>query len=114
MKTMFGTGGAKEAVAAVMVGSSVIISRSTLCSRYKAAKGKLEAAMDDPHKDVEEEDLQLFNRTAGSRDSDANKQSLTSHSTRDYLQSVARARDDNNKGMTRKEMITFISEIESV
>ena len=56
----------------------------------------------------EEEDLCMFSCAA------ANEihcwKCLTTASTREYLQSVARARDDNN-GMTRKEIISLISEI---
>ena len=115
MKTMFETGGNdKEAIAAIASMSSIVIPRSTLRSRYKTAKEKLDAATDDPHEDAEKEDLQLFDRAAVTEENNNGKPGLTSQSTRDYLQSVARARDDNNKGMTRKEMICFIAEIESV
>ena len=60
----------------------------------------------------EKEDLHLFNLAATNKI--GNWKCLTTEFTRDYLQSVARTRDDNNKGLTRKEMICLISEIESV
>ena len=104
MKTMFETGGnGQEAIAAIALASSIIIPRSTLHSRYKTAMEKLNAETDDLHEDAEKEDLQLFDCAAVSRENKNAKRSLTSQSTRDYLQSVARAKDDNNKGMTRKD-----------
>ena len=70
--------------------------------------------MDDTHKDAEKEVLQLFYCTEVNKEKNNGKLSLTSQSTSDYLQSVTRARDDNNKGMTRKEMISLMAELESV
>ena len=51
---------------------------------------------------------------AGTRGGAGGSKSLTSSETRQLLQSVAVARDHNNKGMARKEMVAFIAEIEKV
>ena len=60
IKSMFETEGGKEAHAAIKMVSIIIIPRSTLCSRSKTAKKKLEAEVDDPHEDAGKENLQLF------------------------------------------------------
>ena len=72
--------------------------------------------MDAPHDDKVNEDLQLFDWSYQKKDkNNGNTQpGLTSRSTREYLQSMANLRDDNNRGMTRKEMNCFIAEIETV
>ena len=107
MRSTLETGGNyKVAVSAIAGVSSIIIPRSTLRSCYQNAKTKNEVDVN------EKEDLHLFNRAATNKI--GNRKCLTTESTRDYLQSEARARDDNNKGMSRKEMICLISEIESV
>ena len=104
---MLSNGGAyaaakKEAVSKFGERASVI-SRGTVISRYKKAKKKAEdqAAAD-------EHDYDVFDRHKANENSGG----LTSSETQGYLQSVAVTRDKNNKGMTRKEMIQFIAQLE--
>ena len=107
MRSMLKTGDDyKVAVSAIAGVLPLIIPRSTMRSRYKNAKTKNEVDVN------EKEDLHLFNRAATNKI--GNRKCLTTESTRDYLQSVARARYNNNKGMLKKEMICLISEIENV
>ena len=104
-------GNVKEALAAILEESSVVIPAATLRSRWKKFTSNVWTKINGPHDDEEvDEDLALFDRSQ-MKDKSAG---LTSQSTQKYLQSVANARDDNNRGMTRKEMICFISDIENV
>ena len=80
-----------------------LLPRTTVLSRYNKAKKKAEdQAADDEH------EYDAFDR----RKANENDRGLTSTETQGFLQSVAVARDKNNKGMTRKEMIQFIAQIE--
>ena len=56
------------------------------------------------------DNLSLFDR---SKDNDVSNK-LTAEADRNILMQIAVARDNNNKGMSRKEMITFIAEIKGV
>ena len=92
----------KEAVSRFGNNAS-LIPRGTVRSRYNAAKKRAEdQAAGDEH------DLDAFDRHKANEKCHG----LTSSETQGYLQSVAVARDKNNKGMTRKEMIQFIAQIE--
>ena len=54
------------------------------------------------------DDIYTFDRTK----MNVHRIGLTTPETRLYYQSVAKSRDESNRGMTRKEMIQLISEIE--
>ena len=102
--SMLASGGnSKLAYSAIIkgCGEDVVIPRQTLLSRFKSAKARLEVGGETPGG--------IFERKQRKQ-----SRSLTDQSTRDLLQSVAKSRDHSNNGMSRKEMINFISEIEGV
>ena len=91
---------------------SGVLSRGTLRSRYLSLTKRI-AESGDKHEDEITDDIAMFDRIKNSQ-SDGKGGGLTSKSTQDYLQSVARSRDNSNRGMSRKEMISFIAQIENV
>jgi len=88
-------------------GMSLSIPRQTLRSRWHK---RVELMSKSCNKDEEENNLSLFDR---SKDDDGGNK-LTTEADRNLLMQIAVARDNNNKGMSRKEMITFIAEIKRV
>lgn len=111
VESMLLTGGnVNQATKAIAeAGHTVEIKLQTLTSRWKKAKKDLEKKADKNHEN--DEDLEQF---ASSKDMDGGMKSLTSESTRDFLQAVVRARDNANKGMARWEMINLIADLEGV
>ena len=121
MASMVQTGGntktAQEDVC--LAGHMIRVPRMTLINRWNKLKLKMEEEDGDLEEEVtNRDDIAMFDRKETSVSSKSNpgrgRASLTSKATRDLLQNIAVARDANNNGMGRKEMITFISEIENV
>ena len=109
--SIFETGGDGPAAAAAILskfGPKILINRSTLRSRFEKLKKQINEAGKN-HEDDGNQDLEMFIRDDHEQ---RMRNSLTSRETQLYLQSIANARDNNNKGISRKEMITFISELE--
>ena len=108
---MFETGGDVTAAAAAILskfGPKILINRSTLRSRFEKFKKQRNEAGQN-HEGDGNQDLEMFVRDDHGR---RMRNSLSSRDTQLYLQSIENARDKNNKGMSRKEIITFISELE--
>ena len=113
LRVMMETGGDWPAALKAMQATTTanVVPRSTIISRYnKVIKDTLQANEKHDLDDEEEDDLHLFDRRVVIQEGSPNR-SLTNESTRAYLQSVAKARDNNNRGMARKEMISFIAEL---
>ena len=109
--SMFETGGGGPAAAAAIFckfGPTILINRSTLRSRFEKVKKQMNEAGQNNEGDGNQDPEMFFRDDHGRRI----RNSLTSRETQLYLQSIANARDNNNKGMSRKEMIYFISELE--
>ena len=109
--SMFETGGDVPAAAAAILskfGPIILINRSNLRSRFEKVKKQMNEAGKN-HEGDGNQDLEIFVRDDhGWR----MRNSLTSQETQLYLQSIVNARDNNNKGMSWKEIISFISELE--
>ena len=108
--SMFETGGCGPAAASAILskfGPIILINRSTLRSRFEKLKKQRNEAGQN-HEGDGSQDLEMFVRDNHGR---RMRNSLTSRETQLYLQSIANARDNNSKGMSRKEMISFISEL---
>ena len=95
----------KARVDMAMVSRVVIIPQKTLADHYVRAKEKLDAERNI--------DLVAFDRKKMNAEGEGKAKALTSEDTRLYLQEVAKARDESNRGMPRKEMIQLISNIQS-
>lgn len=88
-------------------GMSSSIPKSTLRSRWQK---RVKLMSKSCNKEEVVDNLSLFDR---SKDNDVGNK-LTTEADRNILMQIAVARDNNNKGMSRKEMITFIAEIKGV
>lgn len=86
-----------------------IISRSTLNSRLKSSMAK------NVSTDVSTAKITVAQYHPFERKSDLkiNAGALTTRNDRELLQSIAKQRDEMNRGMTRKDMIVLISELHS-
>ena len=95
----------KARVDMAMVSRVVIIPQKTLADHYVRAKEKLDAKRNI--------DLDAFDRKKMNAEKEAKAKALTTEGTRLYLQEVAKARDESNRGIPRKGMIQLISKFQS-
>ena len=88
------------------------IKKSTLRSRYDK-QVKIASEQNEAHEldDKGEDDLDLFDRNINKGEDKNEGKMITTESERAILQAIAVARDNNNKGMTRGEMIATISQL---
>ena len=94
--------------------TTINIPRTTIRSWYEEAKA--ESQTDEDHEDEDLDELELFDHTKDDKvhkeeKNQGQKTSLTTPGDRLIMQNVATARDNNNKGMPRKEMVGLLSDI---
>ncbi|KAL9190571.1 hypothetical protein ACHAXT_000277 [Thalassiosira profunda] len=115
-KSMVETGGhypsAKQAMREK--NNTVVIPRQSFLGKWKKRVKEVQGDDDDEGSEEDADGMGQFDRHRETDKKGKKKAGLTSAATRNLLQSIATARDKNNKGMSRKEMICLIAELESV
>ncbi|KAL9182733.1 hypothetical protein ACHAXT_004012 [Thalassiosira profunda] len=115
-KSMVETGGhypsAKQAMREK--NNTVVIPRQSFLGKWKKRVKEVQGDDEDEGSEEDADGMGQFDRHRETDKKGKKKAGLTSAATRNLLQSIATARDKNNKGMSRKEMICLIAELESV